>query len=73
MNTAGDLYHGFPSLVDDVLAKSGQWFLRAGKDGKVYEWLTAPGTINGEKGVFEYIKNSAGSINHRLFNNFIPK
>ncbi|RZJ76955.1 MAG: RHS repeat protein [Flavobacterium sp.] len=72
MNAAGDLYHGFPSLVDDVAAKSGQWFLRAGKDGEVYQWLTAPGTIETKKGivkgVFEYIKDSSGQINHRLFN-----
>nr|WP_199157805.1 hypothetical protein [Pedobacter sp. ASV2] len=55
--------------MDDVVAKSGQWFLRAGEDGKVYEWLTSPGKINGVKGVFEYIKNESGVINHRLFNN----
>lgn len=38
-----------------------------GGDG-VKRWkLEIPGNYRGEDGIFEYIKNPDGSINHRLF------
>ena len=38
-----------------------------GGDGVVRDKLEIPGSFNGKDGVFEYIKDPDGSINHRFF------
>lgn len=63
-----DVYHAFPSLVDTLAAESGQVTKIIGGDGATYIKLQVDGAYNGVKGVFEYIKDLAGNINHRYFN-----
>ncbi|WP_197732872.1 hypothetical protein [Paraburkholderia pallida] len=62
---SGD-YHGFPQSAD---AFSGEGTVQpiTGGDGVVRWKLTIPGSYNGTSGVFEYIRNPDGTINHRLF------
>jgi filamentous hemagglutinin len=62
-----DLYHGFPMALDSLAAEAGQVTRIVGGDGVAYLSLRVDGAVNGAKGVFEYIKDSAGNINHRLF------
>ncbi len=64
-SSSGD-YHSFPESVD---GHSGEGTVTefAGGDG-VKRWkLEIPGNYRGSEGVFEYIRNPDGSINHRLF------
>lgn len=64
-SSAGD-YHSFPESVD-AFSGHGTVSEITGGDG-VKRWkLEIPGNYRGEDGIFEYIKNPDGSINHRLF------
>ena len=65
MNKADDIYHAFPKSVDVYATKFGQWSTKVGADGKVYQWLEMPGSYGSRTGVFEYIKDANGVINHR--------
>jgi hypothetical protein len=67
MSAADDLYHAFPTAVDRLAVEAGRVTTIVGRDGATYLRLQADGMVNGVKGVFEYIKNAAGQINHRLF------
>nr|WP_313955568.1 hemagglutinin repeat-containing protein [Paraburkholderia sp. BCC1886] len=62
---SGD-YHGFPQSAD---AFSGEGNVQpiTGGDGVTRWKLTIPGSYNGTAGIFEYIRNPDGTINHRLF------
>ena len=60
-------FHGFPSDVD-AFADMGIISLEMGKDGAYYQHLRIYGSYKGYDGYFEYIKDSNGVINHRLFN-----
>ena len=62
-----DLFHGFPQAVDGFAAAFGQASTRVGGDGARYTWLTIRGEFMNKPGVFEYIKDAAGRINHRMF------
>jgi filamentous hemagglutinin len=62
----GDL-HAFPEGVT-TFQGAGQVTKITGGDGVVRDMLTIPGEYRGKEGVFEFIKESDGSINHRLFN-----
>jgi hypothetical protein len=62
---SGD-YHGFPQSVD-AFSGTGTVSALVGGDGITRWKLTIPGTYDGKSGVFEYIRNPDGSINHRLF------
>ena len=66
--SSGD-YHAFPQSVDGF-AKYGTVSKVTGKDGIVRDKLEIPGSYRGKKGVFEYIREPNGNINHRLF---VPK
>jgi hypothetical protein len=66
MADSSDLYHSFPTLVD-TLEDAGSTQTIVGADGVSREMLEIPGSINGEDGVFQYIKNPDSTINHRLF------
>ena len=61
-------FHGFPQAVDGFAAAYGNLSVRVGADGAKYQWLTLPGEYLGRSGTFEFIKDSAGRINHRFFN-----
>ena len=59
-------YHSFPQSVDGYTGQ-GTVSEITGGDG-VKRWkLEIPGTYRGSEGVFEYIRNPDGTINHRLF------
>ncbi|WP_445223151.1 DUF637 domain-containing protein [Burkholderia glumae] len=62
---SGD-YHGFPQSVD-AFSGNGTVTQIVGGDGVTRWKLTIPGSYNGQTGVFEYIRNPDGTINHRLF------
>jgi len=62
---SGD-YHGFPQSID-AFSGSGTVTSIVGGDGVTRLKLTIPGAYNGQAGVFEYIRNPDGTINHRLF------
>lgn len=68
MDKADDIFHAFPKSVDGYAAKFGQYSIKVGADGKVYQWLKLPGSYGSRSGVFEYIKDANGLINHRFFN-----
>ena len=55
-----------PQSVDGF-AKHGTVSKITGKDGVVRDKLEIPGSYRGKKGVFEYIREPNGNINHRLF------
>ena len=61
-------FHNFPNSVEGFATKFGRASTRVGADGKSYEWLTMPGSYRGKTGVFEFIKNEAGVLEHRYFN-----
>ena len=56
----------FPQSVDGF-AKHGTVSKITGKDGVVRDKLEIPGGYISKKGVFEYIREPNGNINHRLF------
>jgi hypothetical protein len=62
---SGD-YHGFPQSVD-AFSGEGTVTQIVGSDGVTRSMLTISGSYNGKTGVFEYIRNPDGTINHRLF------
>jgi filamentous hemagglutinin len=61
-----DKFHAFPESVTGF-QNAGQVTKITGGDGVVREMLIIPGEYGGKKGVFEFIKESDGLINHRLF------
>lgn len=61
----GDL-HAFPESVKGF-ESVGRTFWKEGKDGISRQWLEIPGSYRGQDGVFQFIKESNGEINHRLF------
>ena len=60
--------HGFPNSVD-AFEKEGIRFMQqgSGKDMSLYEHLNISGSYKGKNGIFEFIKNEKGEINHRYF------
>lgn len=62
---SGD-YHGFPQSAD-AFSGDGTVTPIVGGDGVTRWQLTILGSYNGRTGVFEYIRNPDGAINHRLF------
>ncbi|WP_155757847.1 RHS repeat domain-containing protein [Acinetobacter beijerinckii] len=63
--SSGD-YHSFPQAIDGF-ASIGKVSRLQGGD-KLYRWkLEIPGAYRGKDGIFEYIRNHNGTINHRLF------
>lgn len=59
-------FHAFP---ESVKAFQGDGVISAikGADGVTREMLSIPGSYKGKTGVFEFIKESDGTINHRFF------
>ncbi|SSZ47239.1 RHS repeat domain-containing protein [Bergeyella zoohelcum] len=58
--------HSFPESVK-TFEKYGKVSVIKGGDGIRRTMLTIPGSYNGKNGNFEFIKESNGIINHRLF------
>ena len=63
--SSGD-YHSCPKVVDSF-SRYGKVSKIKGDDGITRQKLEIPGRYKGKEGVFEYIKESNGNINHRLF------
>ncbi|MCI4005124.1 hypothetical protein [Dickeya dianthicola] len=66
--SSGD-YHSFPESVD-AHAGQGTVSVITGGDGIERLKLEISGNYRGKEGIFEYIREPNGSINHRLF---VPK
>lgn len=67
MDKTSDLYHAFPKSVDGFANKFGKISTKIDGDGKIYQILEIPGSYRGKMGIFEYIKDANGLINHRFF------
>jgi hypothetical protein len=63
--TLGD-NHAFPESVA-AFESAGKTFWKAGGDGVVRLWLEIPGQYGGKEGVFQFIREANGEINHRVF------
>ncbi|MBV8619168.1 MAG: Ig-like domain repeat protein [Curvibacter sp.] len=59
-------FHAFPESVKGF-QDAGQLSKLTGGDGVVRDMLKIPGKYKGKEGMFEFIKEADGSINHRLF------
>lgn len=59
-------YHAFPEMIKNHAGR-GQVVPLTGADGVVRMRLRIPGSYNGKSGIFEFIKEPDGMINHRLF------
>lgn len=66
MNNSADLYHNFPTVVDNYIDASNTTYITGG-DGVLRYQVQIPGTINGTRGVFDYIIDLNGWCNHRCF------
>ncbi|WP_442604725.1 DUF637 domain-containing protein [Pseudomonas gingeri] len=62
----GGDFHAFPESVI-TFQGAGTVTQLTGRDGIVRDILKIPGDYQGKEGVFEFIKEPDGSINHRLF------
>jgi filamentous hemagglutinin len=62
----GGDYHSFPEMVKNY-AELGKVIRIRGGDGVVREMLEIPGSYRGQQGVFQFIKEADGTINHRYF------
>jgi filamentous hemagglutinin len=61
-----DMFHGFPEGVT-AFEKYGIRSVIKGGDGIERQMLKIPGQYGERNGVFEFIKEADGSINHRVF------
>jgi len=59
-------FHSFPKSVDGFQS-AGKVTKITGGDGVTREMLKIPGSYKGKEGVFEFIKEADGTINHRFF------
>ena len=59
-------FHSFPRSVE-AFENAGSVRTITGGDKVVREVLEIPGSYGGRDGVFQFIKNPDGTINHRLF------
>jgi hypothetical protein len=68
MRKVDDLRHAFPTSVEGFATKYGTWSKRIGADGRRYQWLQMRGSYGSQTGVFEFIKDAKGVINHMFLN-----
>lgn len=59
-------FHSFPENVRAMQDAGVRSFVR-GADGQLREMLRIPGQFRGRQGMFEFIKDADGMINHRYF------
>jgi hypothetical protein len=69
----GDIYHGFPNMIDDMAQRYGMVGKITGKDGIERTVIELPGFLNGTNGVYQYIIEPNGMVNHRLFQTVVKK
>jgi RHS repeat-associated protein len=62
-----DDYHGFPDIVDNYAGSHATKSTIVGKDGMERTKVEIPGGYKGKDGVFEYIIEPDGTVNHRIF------
>lgn len=62
-----DSLHRAGSFVVDDVAQSGRVFALRGGDGVQRTLTQVEGTVNGQRGVFEWIVDPAGSVTHQRF------
>jgi RHS repeat-associated protein len=67
MDNLEDPFHSFPRSVDGYANEFGNHYMKMGNDGHLYHHLEMSGNYMGKTGVFHFIKDSNGLINHRLF------
>jgi hypothetical protein len=68
MSKKSDLYHSFPSMIDDMAGMYGYIGKFVGNDGIVRTAVELPGAINGTTGWYQYIIEPNGIIvKHRKF------
>ena len=67
MEDPNDPFHSFPRSVDGYADKFGVMKDKIGGDGQTYRLLEVEGTYGGRSGIFEYMKDKSGEINHRFF------
>jgi hypothetical protein len=63
----GDALLRAASFGTDAVAESGRLFKIKGGDGAVRTLVQAPGEVNKKSGVFEYILNKKGQVEHQRF------
>ena len=61
-----DLHHSFSNIVDNY-AGGAKTFTLKGGDGKLRTLYQIRGSLNGEKGIFEWIYDSSKGVTHRRF------
>jgi RHS repeat-associated protein len=59
-------YHSFPELVKNEVTPGGV-SVETGDDGQPYTHVRIPGTFGSNEGVFHWIIDDEGMINHRMF------
>ena len=65
-------FHAFPESVT-AFEKIGKVTVIKGRGGIARKVLRIPGSYKGEKGYFEFIRESDGTINHRIFKPSVNK
>ena len=65
INQQLDLYHNFPTSFDEQIIQNGAFSQRI-QDAAF--WFEAPGSINGQSGIYSIGINQNGIIFHRCFN-----
>ncbi|MDP4118738.1 MAG: hypothetical protein Q8873_06065 [Bacillota bacterium] len=61
-----DPYHSFSNIVDNYADSSKKFSLKGG-DGKSRTLYQVQGSLNGKKGVFEWIYDAEKGVTHRRF------
>ncbi len=61
-----DSHHSFSDIVDNY-AGNAQSFILKGGDGKTRTLYQIKGSLNGQKGIFEWIYDGTKGVTHRRF------
>ena len=62
-----DPHHRAASFVPEEQLAQGKTFPFTNGDGRKMTMLQTEGALNGQKGIYEYILNPAGQVEHQLF------
>lgn len=61
-----DPYHSFNDIVDNYAGDAKKFFIKGG-DGKTRILYQIQGSLNGNKGIFEWIYDKTKGVTHRRF------
>ena len=61
------MYHRAASFVPEEQLAKGRTFTFTNGDGRKMTMLQTEGELNGTTGIFEYILNQKGQVEHQLF------